>query len=233
MKTKDGLNDSDKIFVTFALWIAATSLFATALTLPMLPDMVTIFYKPVDVDANYFSKYNNLLIVLSTVIPVAIILTAASLRKRNRVQHSFPSILLFCIMLSVCMAGVEIYGICQQFVSSNPVESIDVNSLIALTSAVILSMLFAFLPALFHSRRFVAGGEKRPQCMTCFCSVLNRFWNVGAYGFIVAGAACSFLQGPFAYIPVTVYLVFFAVFILIHANKAQKNQPTEQPESDK
>ena len=40
MKTKNGLNDQDKIFVTVALWIALGALFATALSLPQLHDLV-------------------------------------------------------------------------------------------------------------------------------------------------------------------------------------------------
>lgn len=45
---KNGLNDSDKILVTVALWLSMATLFMTALTLPMLPPNVMIFYRTAD-----------------------------------------------------------------------------------------------------------------------------------------------------------------------------------------
>ena len=102
---KNGLNDSDKIFVTIALWIACIALFATSLTLPMLPDKVTIFYQPLassvtDNGGEFYSKYNNLLLILTSLIPASIVLVTAFLKRRNRLQNNFMSIVLFSIMLS-------------------------------------------------------------------------------------------------------------------------------------
>ena len=79
IQKKNGLNDSDKILVTVALWISAITLFATALSLPMLPDKVTIFYRPSEMvtAGEYYSKYNNLFIILISVIPAIIIFISA------------------------------------------------------------------------------------------------------------------------------------------------------------
>ncbi len=210
-----GLNDSDKIFVTVALWIAAVSLFATSLTLPMLPNRVTIFYKPIDSDVEYFSKYNNLLIVLATVIPAAIILIAASLRKRNRLQHNFPSIMLFGIMLSVCMSGVTIYGIAQQFSASGSTKTLDGLTLAASICCFVLSILSSVIPMIINSQKETAYS---PAVEKTFALLVRR-WNFGAYGFLLTGAVCSFLTSGYAFIPLAAYAVFVAVFMIVTAKR--------------
>ncbi len=218
MRTKtNGLNDFDKLFITVTLWIAVVSLFATSLTLPMLPDNVTIFYKPVDSDAEYFKKYNNLLIVLLSIIPATIILIAASLKKRNKLQHNFMSIMLFGMILSICFSGVTMYGIYKQFEVSGSIKTFDNNTLIALVASLVFSLFAAALPMIFHSRTFVAGEGKRSLRTTYVCKTLDRFWNVGAYGFLLIGIVCSFCPGAYAYIPLGVFIVFEVVFILVNA----------------
>ncbi len=92
--------------------MSALALFATALSLPMLPDLVSIFYLPKEGAAgDTFSKYNNLLLILASVIPALIIIISSTLKQRNKLQNNFLSIMLFSIMLSLCMGSVMIYGI--------------------------------------------------------------------------------------------------------------------------
>lgn len=225
MKNKIGyMNDSDKIFVTIALWIAAVSLFATALTLPMLPNQVTIFYKTVDVDTEFFSKYNNLLIVLASVIPIGIILAAAALRRRGKMTYNFTSIMLFSIILSACFGGVTIYGIIQQFHASSAVARTDNNAVIALTASFIVSFAASVIPAFFHSRMFAASVERRTERALAFCSILDCYWYVGTYVFLLSGAACSFLVGGFAYIPLAVAVVFVVTFLAVKTRIALKRK---------
>lgn len=231
MKSKIGfMNDSDKIFVTMALWIAAVSLFATALSLPMLPNQVTIFYKTVDVDAEFFSKYNNLLIVLASVIPIGIILVAAALRRRGKMTHNFSSIMLFCIVLSGCFAGVTIYGIVQQFHASSAVARTDNNAMIALTASFIVSLAASLLPALFHSRMFAASAENRSERSLVLCSMLDYYWYVGTYVFLLSGAAGSFLVGGFAYIPLAVAIVTVVTFFAVKTHITLKRKAEAQTE---
>ncbi len=215
MVNRKQVNDFDKIFITFSLWTAMISLFATALTLPMLPDQVYIFYKTTDMDAESYSKYNNLLTVLSSFIPALIVLVAASLRKRNKMQHNFMSIMLFCIALSICMAGVNIYGLCMQLAASSSVRYADNNAIIAMCIGLFLSMLFAVLPTVFHSPKYVAGAESRPLNVTYVMETFDRFWNVGAYGFLIMSIIASFLINGYSYIPIAVGIVAYGVFMIV------------------
>ena len=105
---KNGLNDSDKVLITIALWICAIALFVATLSLPMLPDSVTIFAPPEVGDVHYYSKYYNLLIILTALAPAAVVLVTAFIKKRNRLQNNFLSIVLFSIMLALCMNSVII-----------------------------------------------------------------------------------------------------------------------------
>jgi len=218
----NGMNDFDKIFVTIALWIAAISVFATALTLPMLPDKVTIFYKPVDVETEYFSKFNNLLITLASLVPIAALVIAASLRKRNKMPHNFSSIMLFCIMLSVCLGGVTVYGLMQQFSASGAVYRVDTNTLISLSCAFVLSVTASGLPMVFHSHTFKAGEGKRTMRNAYICASLERFWNIGSYGFFVTGIVCSFIPGALTYVPLTAFFVFELIFTLVNGHLTMK-----------
>lgn len=218
-----GLNDSDKLFVTAALWISAISLFAVAVTLPMLPDSVTIAYKTVMENEDYYSKYNNLLTALGTVIPAVIILIVATLRARNKIISNFPSIMIFCIMLSACMGGVTIYGIIRQMRDSGTVRDIDDCVAIAITATAIFSAIFALMPTVLHSKRYLARSASRRVYHIFVDSILDRFWYVGAYGFIVVGIVCAFVTGPFTFIPLSVGAVAQVVFIFCSAYMSMKH----------
>lgn len=215
MKGKSYLNNSDKIITTVTLWVTAVALLATALTLPMLPEKVTIVYKTVDMADTSYSKYNNLLMVLFSLIPAAILLVAVSFKKRNRLHNNFISTVIFCMMMSMCMGGVTIYGILQQFNASGVKQTIDNDTLIAVTVAMIFSVLSATLPMVFASRTFIARSTSRKMFAVYICDSLDRHWNVGAYGFLVAGLASSFIPGPLAYAPVSLCVIFVFVFTLV------------------
>ena len=203
----DRLEDSDKIFVTVVLWIAAIAIFATALTLPMLPDRVTIFYQPVDFEIQSYSKYNNLLLVLVSVIPAGIVLTGTALKKRGKISRNFTSVLLFCVMLSVCMGGVTIYGIMKQFDSSSLIKRVDTHQIIVLSVCFLLSMVAAVMPMLTHTDKFAAKANKRTMYQTYLYITADRFWNIGAYGFLLCSIVSAFVPGYYAYIPLGVTLI--------------------------
>ena len=152
MQKKNGLLDSDKVIVTVALWIACIVVFATALTLPMLPERVTIFYRPTEMDLpDYYSKYNNILLILMSIIPVAIILATAFFKQRNRLQSNFISLVMFSIMLSLLISSVIIFGITEQFDASSSVQKINFNALAAIVILFVFSVTSAVVPAILHS----------------------------------------------------------------------------------
>lgn len=215
MKGKDYLNNTDKAIVAGTLWIVALSLFAAAVTLPMLPERVMIFYKTVDSPQSSFSKYNNLLTALFSLIPAIILLVAVSLKKRNRIHKNFMSTVIFCIMLSGCMGGVTIYGISQQCIASGIKQEIDNNTMIAVSIAFVLSMTFSLLPTMFSSRSFIARATSRKMYTVYLCDTFDRYWNIGAYGFLLAGLASAFIPGLLTYIPISVFAVLHGVFIFV------------------
>ncbi len=212
---RNGLNDFDNIFVTIALWISMAALFATSLTLPMLPSEVTIFYKPTDFNISYYSKYNNLLNTFFSVIPAAIIILAASLKKHYKITRNFTSIILFCIMFSACVGGVVIYGISKQFSANETLKSVDVNTLISLILSAFFSFCFAVIPLILHTPFQMVKKTKRSVNEACFLEELENHWNVGTYGYLVAGIMVSFIPGIFAYIPLTAFTVGLIVFFIV------------------
>ncbi len=217
MKNYKGMNDSDKLFVTAAVWLAFAPMIITALSLPMLPDMVTIFYKTVDVEADYYSKYNNLLSVLGSAVPMLIIIISAALKRHDRLQRNFPSLMIVSSMLSICMSGIVLFGVIKQFESSGSVNHISINSLAAFIISLTFSMLFAVMPMIIHSPAFEAGAPRRSLKTTFFFVALERNWAIGAYAFITAGVAATFIYGFFAYIPVAVALIAVFVFLIVSA----------------
>lgn len=213
---KNGLNDSDKILITVALWIAALSLFATALTLPMLPDKVAIFYRPAEgAHSDYYSKYNNLLLILTSVIPAAIIIVTAMLKRRNRLQNNFVSIMLFSIMLSLCMAGVIIYGINEQFGAISAVRTIYVHNLVTLGISFVLSLVLALMPMPLHAPQFTDSLATDVGTKWRLMRVCEKFWSVGAYGFLLCACVCVFVPDYFSYIPLAVLFVAYVVFVAV------------------
>ena len=220
MKTKNGLNDQDQIFVTVALWIALGALFATALSLPQLPDMVAIFYKTSDMDISYYSKYNDLFIALTSLIPLTILIVMSELKKHGRARHNFPSVLLFCIMLSICFGGVSIYGIFKQFEAVGSKGNTDVNTVIALIAAFALSLVSSLIPTVVHSPAFIASGSRRSVAVTYIAKTLDESWSVGMYLFLLTGVGGSFIPGYFTYIPIAVAVVGYVVFIAIRTRIA-------------
>lgn len=214
-KNKSGLNDSDNIFLTVALWISMATVFIIAITLPMLPDQVTIFYQPDDVKPEYYSKYNNLIITVFSVIPAAIIVIASALKSHGKAVRNFPSIMLFCIILSVTMAGVVLYGIANQFNSSIPIKSTNANQIIAVVIAAILSITSSAIPKLFDTPAHRARAGTYSAKTLYFYASLERYWMTGALSFLLFGIVASFITGPFAYIPLAVAVVFEVVFIIV------------------
>lgn len=227
MLKKNGLNDSDKILVTVALWITALSLFLTALTLPMLPDKVAIFYRPAD-DAigEYYSKYNNLLLILTSVIPAAIVVITALLKRRNRLQNNFISIMLFSIMLSLCMSAVIGYGISEQFDASSSVKTVNPHGLIVLCMAFVLSVGCALTPMIIHSPVFADSLATDTRLKWKIARAADWLWNVGAYGFLIGAAVCMFVPDAYCYVPLVAWFVAYCTTLLVSANGAHGKPQT-------
>lgn len=224
MQKRNGLNDSDKVFVAVALWISSIVIFATALTLPMLPNMVTTFYRPAESHLpDYYSKYNNLLLILMSIIPAAIILVTAFFKRRNRLQNNFISIMLFSIMLSLLMSSVIIYGITEQFDSSSSVKSLNFHALAATILLFVFSVLAAFAPMILHAKSFADGMENGTSYKWSVLRAIAKYWNVGAYGFLIAAVACVFTPEAFCYIPMLAALAAYVVFVLAVGNKTVNN----------
>ncbi|MCH5158752.1 MAG: hypothetical protein J1F33_06120 [Clostridiales bacterium] len=212
---KNGLHDIDRLIVTLALWLALIPLFVTSLTLPMLPK--SIQYAVVSWDPQVYSKYGNLLIVFSSLVPVAVVLIAAILKKRNRIQRRFVSVIIFCVMLSACMSGLAIFGINRQFVSAPKEKQLDIYTVLAVGLTLILSIACAFIPKLFHTEKFKANEHNRSPLANALIYVLDRFWNFGAYGYMLVGAVTSFFPSPLAFIPPAAAVVIHVVLLLVSA----------------
>ena len=220
MQKKNGLNDSDKVFVAVALWIASIVIFATALTLPMLPNQVTTFYRPAELNLpDYYSKYNNLLLILMSLIPASIILITAFFKRRNRLQNNFISLMLFCIMLSLLISSVIIFGITEQFDSSSSVKSINFHALAATVLLFALSVLCAFVPMIFHGKRFADKLGNDSGYKWSVARTMVKYWNVGSYGFLLTSVACVFTPEAFCYIPMFACVAAYIVFVLAVGNK--------------
>ena len=221
MQKKNGLIDSDKVFVTVALWIANIVIFAAALTLPMLPDKVTIFYRPAETNLpEYYSKYNNLLLILLSLIPDVIILVTAFFKRRNRLQNNFISIMMFSIMLSLLMSSVIIYGITEQFDSSSSVKSLNFHALAATAFLFLLSNFAAIAPMILHSKAHAENLNSGAGYKWNVMRMLVKYWNVGACGFLLAAIVCVFVPDAFCYIPMFVCIVAYLVFVLVAGKKA-------------
>lgn len=220
MQKRNSLNDSDKVLVTAALWIATIVIFAAALTLPMLPAKVTIFYRPTeDNTAEYYSKYNNLLMILLSLIPATIILVTALLKRRNRLQNNFLSIMLFCIMLSLLMSSVIIYGITEQFDASSSIKSFNFHALASVIILFVLSMLAALTPMILHSPRLIDGTQNGTGYKWSVLRAMEKYWSVGAYGFLLCSVVCVFVPDYFSYIPMVACVAAYIVFALAMGNK--------------
>lgn len=223
MNRKNGLNDSDKVLVTAALWIATIVIFVAALTLPMLPDRVTIFYRPIEgSDGQYYSKYNNLLMILLSLIPATIILVTALLKRRNRLQNNFISIMLFCIMLSILMCSVIIYGITEQFDASSSIKSLNFHALAVVITLFVISMLVSLTPMILHSPRLSVMYVDGTGYKWCVLRAMDKHWNVGAYGFLLCAIACVFVPDYFCYIPFVIFVAAYVVFVLVMGNAGFK-----------
>ena len=230
MLKKNGLNDSDKILVTVALWITALSAFLTALTLPMLPAKVAIFYRPAD-DAigEYYSKYNNLLLILTSVIPAAIIIITALLKRRHRLQNNFISIMLFSIMLSLCMSGVIAYGISEQFDASSSVNTVNQHALIVMCMAFVLSIGCALTPMIIHTPVLGDSLANDVRFKWKLARAADWLWNVGAYGFLITAVVCVFVPDAYCYVPIAAWFIAYITTLLVIANGTHgKPQPVTE-----
>ena len=215
---KNGLNDSDKIFVTIALWICAVSIFAILLTLPMLPDNIVIFEQKINgVSEDLSSKFNNLLLIFMIVIPAIIVLIAASMKKRNRLQNNFMSIVLFSIILSFVFSSLIIYGIIHQFSANHLVKTLNYHGLIAAVVGFIFSMTSCLLPTIVHVRNYDIDGN---SFLAKALDTEIKYWNIGAYGYLVFSiVSCAFIPDLYCYIPIAAALIAHAVFLSVLAKR--------------
>lgn len=231
MQKKSGLIDSDKVLIAFALWTACVVVFATALTLPMLPNMVTIFYRPTEIETDmphYYSKFNNLLLILMSLIPVLVISTTAFFKRRNKMQNNFISIMMFSIMLSVLMSSVIIYGITEQFDSSSSVQAFNFSALYSIVILFVLSMLSAFIPSAIHSKPMIDKCNNGSNYKWSILHAMSDFWYIGAFGFLIGAVVCAFIPGAYAYIVPSACVVAYAVFILVIGHKTMRKNAREK-----
>lgn len=223
MQKKNGLLDSDKVLVTVALWIACIVIFATALTLPMLPERVTIFYRPTDTNLpDYYSKYNNILLILMALIPVTIILVVTFFKQRNKLQNNYISIMMFSIMLSLLISSVIIFGITEQFDSSSTVKKINFNALAATVVLFILSVMSSIMPTILHTPSLIDESENGSGYKWSVLRAISKYWNVGAYGFLLGAIVCVFIEGAFCFIPMVACIIAYIVFVLAMGNTSNR-----------
>lgn len=223
MIKKDGLNNSDKALITVALWMCAIALFVVALSLPMLPNDVSIFAMN-----EHYSKFYNLLLLLFPLIPAAIILISASFKKRNRLQNSFLSISLFCIMMSICFDSIIIYGVMKQFASSSSVQLVNFHALATIIVSFVLSMLFAVLPAMLSKTVDSIAARDLKGFKYRLALNIYRFWNIGAYGYFLCAIATALIPRIYCYIPLVICVVVYAVFLCVFRSDKQENRNEEQ-----
>lgn len=230
---KNGLNDSDKILITVALWICSIALFVATLSLPMLPERVTIFATPDNADAQYYSKYYNLALILTAIVPAAIVLISAVIKKRNRLQNNFLSITFFCIMLALCMNSVIVYGILKQFDASKAVKLINFHALSVVIVAFLLSLLCALFPKILRGA-YAYRPQQNKTVKTRLAENLCRYWNVGAYGFLVCAIVGSFIPSAYGYIVLAASIVIIMIFMLcMKGFEALPSESAPGPEPDK
>lgn len=228
---KNGLNDSDKVLITIALWICAIALFVATLSLPMLPDHVTIFAPPETEEAHYYSKYYNLLIILTALAPAAIVLVTAFIKKRNRLQNNFLSIVLFSIMLALCMNSVILYGMLKQFDASKAVKLINFYALSVIVISFVLSVLCSLMPMIL--RKKLAECQTGSTLKSRFVVNLCRFWNCGAYGFLICAIIGSFIPSAYGFLALAVMVIAVIVFMLcVKVKPVEQEQPTPLAEKD-
>lgn len=226
---KNGLNDSDKVLITIALWICAIALFVATLSLSMLPERVTIFVTPETENAEYYSKYYNILIILTALVPAAIVLVTAFIKKRNRLQNNFLSIALFSIMLALCMNSVIIYGILQQFDANKAVKLINFYALSVIVISFVLSVLCSLTPMIFRNKlaAYQADTTLKSRPIVNLC----RFWNFGAYGFLLCAIVGSFVPGAYGYIVLAVTAIALTVIVFcVKVKPVEQEEPIAEPE---
>lgn len=219
---KSGLTDSDKIFVTVAMWISAIVLFATELTLPMLPNKVAIFYYPVEGEnlPELSSKFNNLLLMIMWLIPAAIIGVSTYFRLRHRLKNNFISIVLFSIILSCSFSVVVIYGITRQFAASSTVQKINVHALVCICLAFAISMTLSALPKLYHAERY---NDKTARSDFARRLKINteKFWYIGSGGLLVAAVLCAMIPSFYCYFVFGGVAIAYMLFIMLFKKAKQ------------
>lgn len=226
---KNGLNDSDKILVTIALWISVVTLFITALTLPMLPGDVMIFYRTADgTMPEKYSKYNNLLLVLIALVPTVIIAISAELKRRNRLQNSFVSVMLFSVMLSLSIGCIIIYGIAQQFGASGGIRSVNIHAIVVIVVSFAVSFFSAAFPVIKHRPGRLVKLDTDVTFIERVSTVADKHWSVGAYGFLAVAVASSFVPAYYAYIPFIVGVIAFLIFLFTCKPKIQSHGAEQQ-----
>lgn len=225
MKKKYGLNDAEKIIVTVALWIASVSVFATALTLYMLPQDVSIFYRQADgYNAEHYSKYYNLLLLCVAVVPLVIITIITALKRRGRLQNNFLSMVLFSMMLSLCIASVIIYGIIWQFAASKRVRGWNINAFICMLASFLPSLLFSVLPSVRHMPNRDDAQRPHGSVADKLYAVAVEDWYLFVHWFLLTAIACAFLPSYYSYIPFGVSVAAFAVYLTVRVNKYRPSE---------
>lgn len=221
MKVYNGLTDSDKVFVTVAFWVVSSLLILVGLTLPMLPEKITIFYQP-EQGSEYYSKFANLLLCLPAILSCGVIIVCASLKNRGKLRNNFISVLLCIIMINICICGVSLYGISRQFVSTDGYNSINAFSITALLISFVLSLLCAFTPMILNSPTYKARKRRRGIRKVFILDSMQRNWRVGAYGYILCGIVSAFMAFVFVLIPVAVFSAAYGIFILVTSDINRK-----------
>lgn len=214
MKYRSALGDGEKIAVTLALWAACIPLFAVAFSLYILPNEVTTVF-----GAEPTSKYNNLYLLLFSAIAVSAVAIVTELKRRRKTENGLLSAIAFCALLSVAFGAVTVCGLVLQAKSAESLSAVNIHALITLVACFLVSAASASSGFLHPSASRYGNKDYRRVA-----SNAERFWDLGAYGFIVCAAASAFLPTFYCYIPLA---AFFASYIILLLSFGRKELPEE------
>lgn len=203
------MSKADRWLFTVALNLCVIPIVTLGIVFQLLPEQIPIINLITQV-TNTTSKYNDLVICLFVLVPLAMIVLAAVLRYKRLIDRNYKFIAVASILLSAVFSAVLVYCLKVQTHGIELIRGIDYSTLVCCVLSIALSCIGTLLYGLKPNDAVGFRNRYTAKCDKVWVGTHNVLSYIANALFSVLAVAVSFCRGWYV---VAVVLFVLALFI--------------------
>lgn len=209
------MSKRDRWFYAVSLVMGVLPFSIMALALRFLPDRVPVIVELAGHDVMYISKNRNLIIGVFCLVPIAAVVIAGELKRRNLIERNYYAVTLGAIVISVAFLCFIVYQLVMQTRRINIIESFDFVGVISVIVAFVLAILGVPIYDLQPNAVLGFRNSYTMRSGAVWSKVHHHASFACIAGFTVFAMALSFIRGLPALLALLGGMVAFLFYVLI------------------